>query len=85
MSSEDILNTCDTFMKSLDNELSDGDKRLPYLYWTLKLHKPTLKHCFIAGSSTCTTEQLSSFIGIFHQHQPVVSMHLSSFAMPIVA
>ena len=22
---------------------------------------------------------------IFHQHQPLVSMHLSSFAMPIVA
>ena len=22
---------------------------------------------------------------IFHQHQPMVSMHLSSFAMPIVA
>ena len=22
---------------------------------------------------------------IFHQHQPMVSMHLSSFAMPVVA
>ena len=33
MSYEDIGNTHDTFMKSLDIELSDGDKRLPYLYW----------------------------------------------------
>ena len=32
MSSEDIVNTHDTFMKSLGIELSDDDKRLPYLY-----------------------------------------------------
>ena len=32
MSSEDIVNTQDTFMKSLDVELSDDDKRLPYIY-----------------------------------------------------
>ena len=24
-------------------------------------------------------------VEIFHQHQPMVSMHLSSFAMPVVA
>ena len=35
MSSEDIVNTHDTFMKSLGIELSDDDKKLPYLYWTL--------------------------------------------------
>ena len=34
MSSEDIVNIHDTFMKSLGIELSDDDKRLPYLYWT---------------------------------------------------
>ena len=38
MSFEDIVDTHDTFMKSLDIELSDDDKRLPYLYWTPKLH-----------------------------------------------
>ena len=32
MSSEDIVNTHDTFMKSLGIELSDDDKRLPCLY-----------------------------------------------------
>ena len=32
MSSEDIVNTHDTFMKSPGIELSDDDKRLPYLY-----------------------------------------------------
>ena len=26
-------------MKSLGIELSDDDKKLPYLYWTPKLHK----------------------------------------------
>ena len=34
MSSEDIVNTHDTFMKSLGIELSEEDKRLPCQYWT---------------------------------------------------
>ena len=62
MSSEDIVNTHDTSMKSLGIELSDDDKRLPYLYWTPKLHKSPVKHRFIAGSSKCTTKQLSSLL-----------------------
>ena len=60
--SEDIVNTHDTFMKSLGTELSDDDKKLPYLYWILKLHKSPVKHRFIAGSSKCTTKQLSSLL-----------------------
>ena len=56
MSSEDIVNTHDTFMKSLGIELSDDDKKLPYP----RLHKSPVKHCFIAGSSKCTTKELSS-------------------------
>ena len=64
MSSEDIVNTHDNFMKSLGIELSDDDKKLPYLYWTPKLHKShaCMKHCFIAGSSKCTTKELSSLL-----------------------
>ena len=62
MSSEDIGNTHDTFMKSFGIELSDDDKRLPYLYWIPKLHKSPVKHRFIAGSSKCTTKQLSSLL-----------------------
>ena len=60
MSPEHIVNTHDTFMKSLGIELSYDDKRLPYLYWTPKLHKSPVKHRLIAGSSKCTTKQLSS-------------------------
>ena len=62
MSSEDIVKTHDAFMKSLGIELSEDDKRLPYLYWTPKLHKSPVKHRFIAGSSKCTTKQLSSLL-----------------------
>ena len=62
MSSEDIVNTFDTFMKSLGIELSEEDKILPYLYLTPKLHKSPVKHCFIAGSSKCATKQLSSLL-----------------------
>ena len=49
-------------MKSLGIELSDDDKKLPYLYWTPKLHKSPVKHRFIAGSSKCTTKELSSLL-----------------------
>ena len=62
MSTEDIVSTHDTFMKSLGFELSDDDKRLPYLYWTPKPHKSPVKHRFIAGSSKCTTKELSSLL-----------------------
>ena len=62
MSFEDIVNAHDTFMKFLGIALSGDDKRLPYLYWTPKLHKSPVKHRFIAGSSKCTTKQLSSLL-----------------------
>ena len=62
MSSEDIVNTHDTFMTSFGIELSHDDKRLPYLYWTPKLHKSQAKHRFIAGSSKCTTKQSYSLL-----------------------
>ena len=62
MSSEDMVDAHDTFMKSLGIELSDDDKELPYLYWITKLNKSTVKHCFIAGSSKCTTKELSSLL-----------------------
>ena len=48
--------------KSIGIELSDDDKRLPYLYWIPKLHKSLVKHRFIAGFSKCTTKQLSSLL-----------------------
>ena len=49
-------------MESLDVELSDDDKRLPYLYWTSKLHKSPVKHRFIAGYSKCTIKELSRLL-----------------------
>ena len=62
MSFEDIVNTHDTVMESLGIELSDDDKRLPFLHWTPKLHKSPVKHPFIADSSKCTTKQLSNLL-----------------------
>ena len=62
MSSENIVNTLDTFVKSLGIELSDDDKRLPYLCWTPKLHKSPVEYRFIAYFSKCTTKQLSSLL-----------------------
>ena len=42
--------------------MSEEDKNLPYLYWTPKLHKVRFKHCLIAGSSKCTTKDLSCLL-----------------------
>ena len=47
------------FIESVELEMSEEDKNLSYLYWTPKLHKVPFKHCFIAGSSKCTTKDLS--------------------------
>ena len=51
-------------MKSLGIELSDDYKRLPYLIGPLScINLQFLNlHRFIAGSSKCTTKQLSSFL-----------------------
>ena len=42
--------------------MSEEDQNLPYLYWTPKLHKSPYKHKFIAGSSKCTTKDLSCLL-----------------------
>ena len=56
---DDILKTHANFDNSVGLEMSEGYKNLPYLYWTSKLHKTPFKHRFIAGSSKCTTKDLS--------------------------
>ena len=42
--------------------MSEEDQNLPYLYWTLKLNKSPYEHGFIAGSSKCTTKDLSCLL-----------------------
>ena len=42
--------------------MSEEDKNISYLYWTPNLHKVPFKHCFIAGSSKCTTKDLSCLL-----------------------
>ena len=59
---EDIVNGCGAFVGSLGVELSDGGRGLPCLYWTPRLRGSPVKHRFIAGSSRCTTKQLSGLL-----------------------
>ena len=42
--------------------MSEENKNLPYLYLTAKLHQAPFKHRFIAGSSKCTTNDLSCLL-----------------------
>ena len=56
---ETIMKSHNQFITSVGLEISEEDQNLPYLYWTPKLHKSPYKHRFIAGSSKCTTKDLS--------------------------
>ena len=58
----EILQSHCKFIESVALEMSEEDKNLPYLYWTPKLHKVPFKHRFIAGSSKCTTKDLSCLL-----------------------
>ena len=59
---ETIVKSHNQFITSVGLEISDEDQNLPYLYWTPKLHKSPYKHWFIAGSSKCTTKDLSCLL-----------------------
>ena len=59
---DEILKSHCKFIESVGLEISEEDKNLPYLYCTPKLHKVPFKHCFIAGSSKCTTKDLSCLL-----------------------
>ena len=58
MSFDNILKTHANFVNSVCLKMSEEDKKLPYLYWTPKLHKTPSKHHFIAGSPKYTTKDL---------------------------
>ena len=59
---ETIVKSHNQFITSVGLEMSEEDQNLPYLYWTPKLHKLPSKHQFIAGSSKCTTKDLSCLL-----------------------
>ena len=59
---DDILKIHCKFIESVGSEMSKEDKILPYLHWTPKLHKVLFNHRFIAGSSKCTTQDLSCLL-----------------------
>ena len=59
---DEILKSHCKFIESVGLEMSEEDKNLLYLYWTLQLHKVPFKHHFIAGSSKCTTKDLSCLL-----------------------
>ena len=59
---ETIVKSHNQFITSVGLEMSDEDQNLPYPYWAPKLHKSPYKHRFIAGSSKCTTKDLSCLL-----------------------
>ena len=59
---EAIVKSHSQFISSVGLEMSEEDQNLPYLYRTPKLHRSPYKHRFIAGSSKCTTKDLSCLL-----------------------
>ena len=59
---ETIMKSHNQFITSIGLEMSEEDQNLSYLYWAPKLHKSLYKHRIIAGSSKCTTKELSCLI-----------------------
>ena len=59
---ETTVKSHNQFIQSVGLEMSEEDQNLPYLYWTPKLLKSPYKHRFIAGSSKCTTKDLSCLL-----------------------
>ena len=58
-SHETIMKSHNQFITSAELKLSEKDQNL---YWTPKSHKSPYKHRFIAGSSKCTTKDLSCLL-----------------------
>ena len=56
---DEILANHRSFMTSLSSPSGKESEDLPYLYWIPKLHKTPYKERYIAGSSTCSTKELS--------------------------
>jgi hypothetical protein len=56
---DEILANHRSFMTSLNIPSVEESEDLPYLYWIPKLHKTPYKERYIAGSSTCSTKELS--------------------------
>ena len=56
---DEILANHRSFMTSLNIPSDKESEDLLYLYWIPKLHKTPCKERYIAGSSTCSTKELS--------------------------
>ena len=56
---DEILANHRSFMTYLNIPSGKESEDLPYLYWIPKLHKTPYKEKYIAGSSTCSTKELS--------------------------
>ena len=59
---ETIVKSHNQLIISVGLKMSEEDQNLPYLHWLPKLHKSPNKHWFIAGSSKCTTNDLSCLL-----------------------
>ena len=55
----EIIDNQTSVLSSFGIEISKEDHDLPCMYWLPKLHKSPYKQRYIAGSSKCSTKQIS--------------------------
>lgn len=58
----EIINNQSSVLSSFGIKISKEDRDLPSMYWLPKLHKSPYKQRYIAGSSKCSTKQISSLL-----------------------
>ena len=62
ISSSNVVKRHAKYMSKHNIEVSDDQKRLPFLYWIPKMHKFPSKQRYIAASHSCSTKPLSKMI-----------------------
>ena len=61
---ETILDTHQQFLAKFAIEVSSKQNKLPFLYFTAKMHKTPISNRFITSSKSCTLSELSEKVGL---------------------
>ena len=59
-----LIQKHEDFLGKYGFQIDERMKKLPYMYWTAKMHKDPTSQRFIAASASCTTKCLSNALTV---------------------
>jgi len=71
-------------MSSMNIPINEEYNDLPSLYWILRLHKNPYRERYIAGSSTCSTKELSITMTTFYLQSKRGDNHIVTKSIHVV-